>query len=524
MRHTLSAVLLLLTVRSIETIAGATQSSAGAPNPAADNSLIVSLLEQSHDIDQQLSLAAHLDLLSRQVSILSRVEGGESKQLAEQWAGELFALAAHAKQPSRSYLQGSALTTLVRLNPNRALELLQTAQLDTEVAPSPKMQLALQVFITLEAAGGIGVLPLLQEQADQLGAQGQYPYGGLAVAAMQAVNNDWRDNAPHARDVLRSVFEPAFARYNQTPPNYANDYEFGRMLQQMAGGLPFETIQPALRTFVNHLLATDPANNHYMARVSSRDGDNFHTDNAIDAAIMWFGRLVIRDPELVQQLETSRPDVKPVLECYKSNRCNGGAFGHTSPNPPPRVQDDPDAQTRQAAIFLAHTNPDLAIAKTETIGDVEKRAAAAFDVARGMAGSHPEQAEQLINQAQNAVPADDSRKQINLISAQVSLAAAQNQQEQLRQLLERAFELAAPLVAQPIPPDMPPFIPGLPPMVQIGAQNYPGLTVGFLQNLPPGRMKAELLIAAASALQMPNRLRTRSHATTAYPPPKPRGL
>ncbi len=79
----------------------------------------------------------------------------------------------------------------------------------------------------------------------------------------------------------------------------------------------------------------------------------------------------------------------------------------------------------------------------------------------------------MIDNAQSAGGSEDNRKQLNVISARVSVAAAQNQQEQLRQLLQRGFELAGPLVAESPTPGTPPFIPGLAPMVQIGMQNYP---------------------------------------------------
>ena len=139
----------------------------------------------------------------------------------------------------RSYLQGSALHVLAKLEPDRALELLRTAPFGETGVPAPRMQLARQVFDSLINAGGQSVLPRLQQEAEQMGVQGQYPYAALADAANSAVENQWRDNRHHAVEVLRSVFEQAFARYSQSSPDYANDYKFGEMLRVMAGGLPF---------------------------------------------------------------------------------------------------------------------------------------------------------------------------------------------------------------------------------------------------------------------------------------------
>ncbi len=293
---------------------GSRESQAGpnaTPSPVeTKNSLIVSLLEQSHDLDQQFSLAIRLDLLLRQANMVWGVPEDAGRDLARQWANELFTLAAQTKQPGRSHLQGSALRILVRLEPDRALELLRVPQLDETGLPSPKSELARQVFDSIVRSGGESVLPLLEQEAEQMGMHGQYPYAALASAANDAVVKDWRDNRQHAIEVLRSIFEPAFARYSQSPPDYPNDYEFGEMLRVLSGGLPFETIQPALRKFVKNLLATDTNKYHYQAHVFSRTGEDLQTNDAADAAIMWFGQIINRDPELVQQLEAANRSYK----------------------------------------------------------------------------------------------------------------------------------------------------------------------------------------------------------------------
>ncbi len=490
--------------------ASANQNTAPASSRSdANNDLIVSLLEQSHNLDQQFGLAVHLDLLARQTSMISRILGDRSRDLARQWANELFSDAAQTKQPRRSNLQGSALTILARLDPQHALELLHTAQLEETGPPSPKMQLAGVAFNSLIESGGESALPLIEQEADQLGAQGQYPYAALGRATYYAVSKEFRDNRQHATDVLRSVFEPAFARYSQGPPNFSSDYEFGEMLRVMAGAPPIDATQPALRALVKNLLAVDTNKYHYQARAVSPDGEDFHPENAGDAAILWFAQLINRDPQLVQEVETARPGLQSALECFKANRCRGMMFGRGGQQSPRAVVPDPQAETREAAVRFSLMDPEAAIAKVGTLSDSDIRTESELNLARRLARSHPDQAAQLTSGAQSTPADDDPRKQLNVISAQVSIAAAQNQQQQLLQLLQRGFELAGPLVAQPLPPGAPPFIPGLPPMIQIAIQNYPDMTVKFLEGLPPERMKAELLIGAAAALQMPQRLPTK---------------
>jgi len=159
----------------------------------------------------------------------------------------------------------------------------------------------------------------------------------------------------------------------------------------------------------------------------------------------------------------------------------------------------------------------------ETLPDDGKRAATTLEVARGVAGNHPEQAAQLIDRTQGTMGSEDQGKQLNLISAQVSVAAAQNQQEEVRRLLQRGFALAGPLISESQAPLVLSFASGLMPMVQIGAQNDPDLTIAFLQSLPPLRIKAELLLAAATAMQMPVKLPIGSRKPTANPLTSPVG-
>ena len=515
---------MLLAILTAPVEARAHQADTAAPlsDAATRNSTIVSLLEQSHELDQQFSPSVHLDLLSRQASLVSQIPGERSSELTRFWADELFALSAQVQQPRRSALQSSALSILARLDPPRALELLRTAQWPESGPPSPKRQLAQRVFSVLVNSDGVNALPLLQQEADRMGQEGQYPYAALGMAASYAVAKDWGVNPQHARAVLRSVFEPAFARYSQSSPDYPNDYDFGEMLKFVAGGLPFEVIQPALRTLVKNLLAADTGKYHFQAHALRSDGEDLQADNAIDAALAWFGSLINRDPELVQQLEDARPQLVPILECYKTNLCRGGSFGRVGAVQKPRVIDR-DAETRAAALRLSHTDPDLAISKVESLPDDGKRAATTLEVARGVAGNHPEQAAQLIDRTQGTMGSEDQGKQLNLISAQVSVAAAQNQQEEVRRLLQRGFALAGPLISESQAPLVLSFASGLMPMVQIGAQNDPDLTIAFLQSLPPLRIKAELLLAAATAMQMPVKLPIGSRKPTANPLTSPVG-
>jgi hypothetical protein len=121
---------------------------------------------------------------------------------------------------------------------------------------------------------------------------------------------------------------------------------------------------------------------------------------------------------------------------------------------------------------------------------------------RTVAGAHPEQAAELIAGTGGGDAAANEQEQMNFVSAQASVAAAQRKSAELRKLLQRGFELGGNLVAELQNPGMH-FVPGLAPLVQIGIQNEPDLTITFLQSLSPSFEKAQLLLAAADSLKMP---------------------
>src|ERR1041385_3111002 len=96
----------------------------------------------------------------------------------------------------RSFMQNHAMGMLIRLDPDRALELLDSmkiAEPPPEAASVPELQLVQAIFGVLSSRDGIRGLPVLQREAERLGAQGHYPYAALGFAAMQTTSKDWGD-------------------------------------------------------------------------------------------------------------------------------------------------------------------------------------------------------------------------------------------------------------------------------------------------------------------------------------------
>src|SRR5712675_370093 len=100
---------------------------------ADDNTTALSLLQQSHDLGQQLPVPVRLmNLLPRQAEIASRLR----PDLAREWANELLTLASQAKGSLRTSAQNNAIAMLIRFDhdPGRALSLLHSLNIE----PMPK--------------------------------------------------------------------------------------------------------------------------------------------------------------------------------------------------------------------------------------------------------------------------------------------------------------------------------------------------------------------------------------------------
>jgi hypothetical protein len=168
--------------------------------------------------------------------------------------------------------------------------------------------------------------------------------------------------------------------------------------------------------------------------------------------------------------------------------------------------EDPVTEARMDAIGLSRRNPEAAIAKAEQLPNDDKRASTMLEVSRGMAGDHPERAAELIAETQSKNAPTDDEMQSNLISARASVAAAQNNKDQLHELLQRGFASANRILLEQQRSGDIHFFPGLGLMIQIGIQNDPDLTTTFMESLPTSYVKAEAFLIAASALNTGRRM------------------
>lgn len=466
-----------------------------------DTDAFESLVRQSHDIDNSMPSPIRARILTRQTDMISYLKPA----LSREWSNELFALSLQVKGSQRSEVQSAALGILVRLDPDRSLDLLH--QLGNDDADSksviwpPATLLAQKIFNIVAMRDGEKALPVLQQEAELMGLQGHYPYAALGYSTMQVADKYWAEDSPRAIKILESVFQPAFARYGLATRMYSDDYEFGGMLQALAGGLPFDSVQPALRLLVKNLLATDTIKYQFAAEVSNATGQKAAVHNSIDAALLNFGALINRDPELIRELESRRPELRPGLGFLRENHAGSITFGPVLPAQPGQLAGD--GERFQDAVHLALSDPDAAIGMAgQLTGDW--RTIALLQVARMVSRYNPERAAAVVEEVlQDRTTSADQQTSADISSALAFVAAGRNDQEALHNSLRNGFASANRILLEQQRIGRSSSIPALMPLVHIGMEKDPDFTITFVEALPASRAKAEALLDAAAALSRP---------------------
>ena len=436
-----------------------------------DTDTFVSLIRQSHDLDNLLPPSMRVRVLSRQAEMASQL----NPDLGREWANELFALSLQVKG-NRSQVQSTALNILIRLDPVRALDLLHQLGPDDPESKSaawpPLTALAHRVFGILALRDGENALPVLQREAERMGLQGHYPYSALGYATMQIANKYWGNDNPRAIRILDSVFQPAFERYSQAPRTYFDDCEFGEMLQVLAGGLPFDSVQPALHLLVKNLLATDTSKYQFSAEVINVNDQSTAAHNAIDTAIFLFGSLINRDSDLAKELASRRPELQKGLEFTKEGQKRSSMFGPAS-SPQPGQPAGID-ELYQEAVRLAISNPTEAVATAEQLPD-DTRTIALLQVARMVSRYDPARAATVLAEVQQeSNSSTDEETLVDIISAQAFVAAGQKNQGALHDSLRQGFASANHmLLEQQGTRRNYVSIPALTPLVHIGMESDP---------------------------------------------------
>ena len=100
------------------------------------------------------------------------------------------------------------------------------------------------------------------------------------------------------------------------------------------------------------------------------------------------------------------------------------------------------------ALRLANVNPEAAIAKAERLPEGGRRADTMLSIASLIAGRWPERALELIAEVAGNNKTGMPDFQLEVISARASVAAAQDNQDETRELLQQGFALATPIITE----------------------------------------------------------------------------
>jgi hypothetical protein len=452
---------------------------------------IISLVQQSHDLNSKSDVNSQVYLLERQITLILR----RNPELARQWIDELFALSFEQRKGSPVVVtQQMAITDLSQIDPDSALNLLNrmstTNANQKQAMISAKASAASSIFSALVARDGVNALPVVEHEAELLSAEETYPYGALGAAENAAAMKDWRGNRERAFSLIQATFERAFARYRDQPASYSDDYAFGDMLIHLGGSLPNEILRPALDLLVQNLLMTDTKAYQVQAQMFACDGREVKADNAIDAVLLRLASLMNRvDPELALHLQDGRPALRSAIEETTAGCQRALKIG---PNPQNTRLRNPNVQLQADAMQFEHINTDAAIAKAQQITDDNLRVQTLLRIAGDIAEHEPQRAAKLVTDTQMNMRNGDPRMQLSLITAEASVAAAQKKNDNVRELLQRGFEIAMTNGADGT----------VGPLLRIATQNDPSFAMMFLQNLAPSPAKAQLLIDAASELDI----------------------
>jgi hypothetical protein len=272
------------------------------------------------------------------------------------------------------------------------------------------------------------------------------------------------------------------------------------MLQVLAGGLPFDSVQPALRLLVKNLLATDTSKYQFTAEVINVSGQKATANNAIDSAIFVFGALINRDTDLANELASSRPALQKGLEFTKEGQQLSMTFGPSLPPQPGQTAGVDEMY--QDAVRLSISNPTEAIAIAEQLPD-DTRTIALLQVARAVSRYDPARAAAVVTEVKQDNKPMEEETLVDITSAEAFVAAGQNNQSALHDSLREGFASANHmLLEQQGTRRNYVSIPGLTPLVCIGMEKDPDFTIPFVEGLPGSRVKAEVLLDAAHGLAM----------------------
>lgn len=472
-------------------------------DPAATHKQqILDLLERSHAANEEVLPEQKASLLARQISMVSRL----NSETAEKWAQELFQLGTdQADDQKRARMQVLAIQMVAQGDPEFGLKLLHqikpVAETDASAVFSASLisTAATPVFQGLARDKGDSQLPRLRQEALRLAAESQYPYSAMASVAIELVR-DHRHGGPDSGDgqgaMVESVFDEAVAIYERSIPTWSANSDFGRMLQRLAYQLPKEKVRHALEVFVNNVQNT-PAPSGLWVKLDSGVGTTQMSDPVEVALYQYVSLLTEFDPEMMKQVTEAHPKLAQNTTADPTSANYGYGSSSTGHGP------DANQMTRLRVQSMAGSNPDNALAMTQSITDPNMRAVTMGSVAERIANDDSSRAMQLLDQAQKtAGDSQDLKTQLQLVASRAEVAQATNNGAMVRDSLRQGFEIGDQLLRQEQDNNQGQvswYMLGS--LVQTGIKSDPDLTLSYINSFSLPYVRAELLLDAAQALR-----------------------
>lgn len=449
------------------------------------------LLERAYSISRDLPLEARASLLSWALDPASRIE----PKLAASWADELFQISqdlSNSDQQARAEV--AAVRALARIDVDHALAVFRgmdalTLQSGHVVPQDARAAAAEALFPEILRKKGAVSISLLQQEGQRLAESGAYPYAAIAFAADPLLHTD--------RSLVERIFSESLAFYQQSTPTLAGNADFVTMLKYWGLQAPRDQAQQAITAVVNNLLTQADDSGQKLAQPFQFQGSTL--DNSADYLLLQLLPVLrVVQPELMNRIVQSRPAL---------GQAAGGmsAWPRGSWSFAPMGESASAANSDQAVVNriqrAASSDPQAALAVSNQLQDPAVRSQALAAVASGMASKDPQQAAQLLSNAQDlAAKIDDKRKQLQAIAAMAQAANRMNNQAVLRDSLARGFALGNELLQLDENNGTSPSFSLLSPLVRAGAHTQLETLVAGIQGIQNLQVKAQLLVLTAQSM------------------------
>jgi len=405
------------------------------------DALADALLTRAYSLTKQTSDAEKAYILAR----LAEASTKTFPQRSKDWATETFSVTAGLPNDmQRAQNEISALNALAENDADAALDLLAKLETpkDRDGQPVPDLRngVTTMLFQRYWQKNGMDGVDKLTAAARQLGESGAYPYMAISMLIRQVKAK----NPDKAKDLINEAL--AYFNRRQTA-GFAND-QFAMFLRQNRAEIPTPLLKDLLEKLVAQAIATkdDPSVQSSMVMANEK-GAAAKLNSA--ASILMFSLMPMindLDPDWAKKLETQYQELKAAADVARAGeqRVTISRGFNAGGGAPPRAMME-EMQSMEIDD-ISQRDPQRALKMNAELTDPSVRAASGARLAAVIAKSNPEQADELLKKAKEAIadakePADKLRILVGLAQAQ----AAMNDKAAFETTLQSGYSLGEDL-------------------------------------------------------------------------------